>query len=116
MNGGSSPPSTRGALAFVFQVPPATCHPAAVPCPTFLSYGYHAVINLHACLASWRHLHVRCTTLSAWSQELTRQETHLYVHACTAVPPHFLPLVATRLQLPAQVRLLYGAASATSWC
>lgn len=39
-------------------------------------------------------------------QELTRNEAHLYVHACTAVPPHFLPLVAARLQLPPPVRLL----------
>lgn len=37
-------------------------------------------------------------------QELTRQEAHLYVHACTAVPPAFLPLVAARLQLPPPVR------------
>ncbi len=36
-------------------------------------------------------------------QELTRQEAHLYVHECTAVPPHFLPLVAARQQLPNQV-------------
>ena len=48
---------------------------------------------------------MRCSTLCAWLQELTRQETHLYVHACTAVPPHFLPLVATHLQLPARVCL-----------
>ncbi len=39
-------------------------------------------------------------------QELTRNEAHLYVHACTAVPLHFLPLVAARLQLPQQVRFL----------
>lgn len=34
-------------------------------------------------------------------QEVTRNETQLFVHSCTLAPPHYIPLVAARLQLPA---------------
>lgn len=114
VNGGASPPSARGALAFVFQVPIATLHQGLTqhisPIFIVLSPG----IGQRACVASEWHQHMLCVTSSAWLQELTRQETNLYVHACTAVPPHFLPLVATRLQLPAPVRPLCSAANAKS--